>query len=150
MPSQSWRNGSHVDELTDSELWNSVEHTIRNVLLPAIPDDEEWAQIAAVQLIGLARYARNRDPIAHDPTELIATLHRLAANPIVAANWQSIRNEVDLDATLGAILAGAVGDDGPDGDEIREQLRPLVVKQMRAELASAEGLLPYFRGQLDQ
>jgi hypothetical protein len=50
---------------------------------------------------------------------------------------------------VGAILASAVNDDGPDGDEIRRVLRPIVVRQLDDELAVTGPLVPYFRGQID-
>jgi hypothetical protein len=136
-------------ELSDDELWRSVEHTIEHVLLPAIDASDEWARSAAVQLIGLARYGRTRAVIPDDPAELIAVLHRLSSNPLVNQNWRSIRTAADLEATLGAVLAAAVHDDTPAGDEIRTELRPLVIARLDADLAATQGLIPYFRGQLD-
>jgi hypothetical protein len=138
-----------MDDLTDDELWRSVEHTVRTILLPALDPDDQWAQSAAIQLVGLARFARTRSGAVDDPTELIATLHRLSANPIVNAHWRSIRNAADLDVTVGAILAGAVDDDTEAGDQIRREVRPLVVARLDADLATTQGLLPHFRGQLD-
>ena len=131
-------------EPTDEQLWRGVEHTVRQVLLPAIED--EWARAAAIQLVGLARYAAARPlGIAQaNAAELGEVLAALVANPIVAAG-----STADAAAAAGAALAAAVDDDGPDGDEIRSVLRPVVLRQLADELAVTALLVPYFRGQID-
>ena len=131
-------------EPTDAQLWRGVEHTVRNVLLPVI--DDEWARAAAIQLVGLVRYAATRPSGRRqaDAAELGKVLATLADNPIVVAAAAA-----DVWATAGAALAGAVDDDGPGGDEIRAVLRPVVVRQLDDELAATAPLIPYFRGHLD-
>src|SRR5262245_5010217 len=67
-PRTRWRGGWPVaDEVTpgslsDAEIHRAVAATVFDVLLPAIPADAEWARAAAVQLVGLARYAAQRGP----------------------------------------------------------------------------------------
>lgn len=141
-------------EPTDDELWRGVAHTVQHVLLPAI--DDEWARAAAIQLVGLARYAATRPTGRADANaaELAGVLAALAGNPIVAAaappagEQRPESTSVILGAT-GAVLAAAVDDDGPAGDEIRTVLRAVVARQLDDELAVTATLVPYFRGQLD-
>ena len=136
-------------ELTDEQLWRGVEHTVHRVLLPAI--DDEWARAAAIQLVGLARYAVTRATgrADADAAELADVLATLVGNPIVAGVAAASGSTGDVVAAPGAALAAAVYDDGPDGDEIRAVLRPVVVRQLADELAVTASLVPYFRGQID-
>ena len=136
-------------EPTDDQLWRGVEHTVHRVLLPAIAD--EWARAAAIQLIGLARYAATRPEgrVEDNAAALAEVLAALAANPIVAGTPRASESVTDVFAAVGAVLASAVGDDGPDGDEIRAVLRPVVARQLDDELAVTAPLVPYFRGHVD-
>lgn len=136
-------------EPTDEQLWHGVAHTVQHVLLPVI--DDEWARAAAIQLVGLARYAATRSTgrAEMNAAELAAVLAGLAGNPIVAATAPESSSPADVFAATGAALAAAVHDDGPDGDEIRAVLRSVVVRQLADELAVTAPLVPYFRGQLD-
>ena len=95
---------------TDAELWRCVESTVLDVLLPALPESEEWARVVAVQLVGLVRYAATRpaDPTADRVVEITAALHALAANEIVATVWDGDRSDHAVMAAAGAALAGAV------------------------------------------
>lgn len=135
-------------DFTDAELWRSVEHTVRNVLLPAIDADDEWACAAAIQLIGLARHAATLTRPAVGVHDLMAVLEQLAPNPLVAAHWSGTLDPHEVEAAVGAILAAAVDDDGDDGEQIRIRLRPVVVDRLDADLAATAGLMPYFRGQI--
>ena len=136
-------------EPTDAQLWRGVEHTVRRVLLPAMED--EWARAAAVQLIGLARYAATRSAgrVEVNAAELAEVLDALASNPLVARHRPASRSPADVFAVAGAVLADAVNDDGPAGDEVRAVLRPMVMRQLDDELAVTGPLVPYFRGQID-
>ena len=136
-------------EPTDGQLWRGVEHTVRRVLLPVI--DGEWARAAAIQLIGLARYAATRPAGRTEANagELAEVLTSLAANPIVAGAPRASDSPADVLAAAGAALAAAVDDDGPDGDQIRGVLRPVVVRQLEEELADTAPLVSYFRGHVD-
>lgn len=136
-------------EPTDEQLWRGFEHTVRDVLLPAIGD--EWARAAAIQLVGLARYAATRPHgrVEANTAELARVLDTLAGNPIVARVPRSSDSAADVLAAAGAALAAAVDDDGQDGDEIRAVLRPVVTRQLDDELAITAPLIPYFRGQVD-
>jgi hypothetical protein len=138
-----------VAEPTDVELWRGVEHTVRHVLLPAIDDD--WARAAAVQLIGLARYAATRPAGRNEANaaELADALAALGANPIVARTVRASSGVGDVFGAVGAVLAAAVGDDGPGGDEVRRVLRPIVTRQLDDELAVTGALIGYFRGHVD-
>ncbi len=123
--------------------------TVRDVLLPEIRGD--WARVIALQLVGMARWASSRppDPAATRIAELAAALDRLASNPVVAARWVSgdRTGPVVLEAVSRA-LADAVGRDDAAGDEVRRELRPIVVRHLDDDLALTSVMLPYFRGHL--
>ncbi|MCB0986021.1 MAG: hypothetical protein KDB06_15330, partial [Ilumatobacter sp.] len=99
---------------TAAELWRGVEATVRDVLLPALTDD--WARAAAVQLVGLARYAQRRpaDPTGERAAELAAALDSLGHNVHVAAHWRGddVVEVADVLAAVAAVLVAAVDDDG--------------------------------------
>jgi hypothetical protein len=141
--------GAITDRISDDELWRGVEATVRDLLLPALTDD--WARAAAAQLVGVVRYARRRpaDPLAARVDELRATLASLDANPLVAANPLATGDAADVLSVVGRILAAAVLDDGPHSAQVREVLRPVVVRQLDEELAITGPLVAAFRGQLD-
>jgi len=131
---------------SDDALWRSVEHTVRDVLLPAIAD--EWARLAAIQLVGLATYARGRGP---DPTSaraaaLAAVLDELArgGNEIVLAHWPG---ETAPQASASALSDALLRDD-IHADGVRAALRPLLVANLDADLAESAVLGPPFRGRL--
>ncbi|MCB0955632.1 MAG: hypothetical protein R2694_17385 [Ilumatobacteraceae bacterium] len=137
---------------TAAELWRGVEATVRDVLLPALTDD--WARAAAVQLVGLARYAQRRpaDPTGERAAELAAALDSLGHNVHVAAHWRGddVVEVADVLAAVAAVLVAAVDDDGADGDEVRAVLRPIAVRHLDEELAVTGPLVAAFRGQLDE
>ena len=137
--------------LDDDELWRCVEATLIDVILPAIGGDEAWARTAAVQLIGLARYAARRpsDDIGSQIDELAAVLDSLTANSIGVEIWRGGRSLTEVLAATGAALAAAVTRDDPAADEIRAVLRPVVVRQLDDELAHTSPLVAAFRGRLD-
>jgi hypothetical protein len=138
-----------VREPSETEMWRSVETTVRDVLLPAIDDD--WARVIAVQLVGMARFAaiRPADPMPARVVELGAVLDKLAGNPLVAPHWPapSTENSAVLTA-VSAVLAAAVARDDAAADEVRAELRPVVRRHLDEDLAVTGMLMPYFRGQL--
>lgn len=136
-------------EPTDAELWRSVATTVERVLVPAIADD--WARVAAVQLVGMARYGATRppDPTAARTAELADALDRLRSNEIVGTHWPD-RSET-TETVFGAVsrvLADAVGRDDAAGDEVRAALRPVVVRHLDDDLAVTGPMMAYFRGRL--
>jgi hypothetical protein len=137
--------------LSDAEILRSVEVTVRDVLLPALPEDAGWARAAAVQLAGLARYAATRgaDQTASRVEELAGVLAELAGNEIVAAHWDGDRSQASVMAAAGAALAAAVARTDPAAAEVRTVLRPVVSRQLDDELAETAVLVRAFRGQLD-
>lgn len=137
------------DRLTDDELWRGVEATVRDVLLPALHDD--WARAAAVQLVGVARYARRRpaDLLGERTSEVAGALAALAHNPLVAPELAAAGAH-DVLGAAGRILAAAVADDGPHGDEVRAVLRPVLLRHLDEELAVTAPLVAAFRGKLDE
>jgi hypothetical protein len=138
-----------MPEPSDAELWYGVEHTVHRVLLPHIGD--EWARAAAVQLVGLARYASSRtaNRVDRNVEELVGVLDALAGNPIVADHRRSSDSPVEVLAAVASVMAAAVGDDGAAGDEVRRTLRPVLMRQLDDELAETGTMIPYFRGQID-
>lgn len=155
MPKQWSQNGcavadqssAHSQRLSDADLWRGVEFTVRNVLLPAIDDD--WARAAAIQLVGVARYAVRRpvDDTDAQTAEVAAVLAQLANNPLVSQPADGSAHAVM--AAAGAALAAAVNDDGADGDEVRAVLRPVLLRQLDAEFEVTGPLVNAFRGKLD-
>ncbi len=139
------------DALTDAEILRSVESTVRTLLLPAIPEHEEWARASAVQLVGLVRHAlrRGADQTEARVAEIAAVLDGLAGNPIVAAAWDGDRSQHAVMSAAGTALAAAVGRDDPAADEVRAELRPVLVRQLDDELAATAPLVDAFRGRLD-
>jgi hypothetical protein len=138
-----------VHEPSDADMWRAVEATVRDVLLPTVA--EEWARVAAVQLVGMARFAATRpaDPTPTRVAELAAVLDELRHNPVVAAHWpaQALSAEAVFSA-VSAVLAAAVARDDAAGDEVRAVLRPVVSRHLDDDLAITGMLMPYFRGQL--
>lgn len=138
-------------EPTSAELWRCVEETVAHVLLPAISD--EWARAAAMQLVGLARYAARRpaDPTSAHAAELRAVIAVLADNPVVAAEASAVGQATDADVfdLAGRILAAAVPLTDRAADEVRAVLRSVVVRQLDDQLLVTGPLVAAFRGQLD-
>lgn len=136
-----------TQRLSDADLWRGVEFTVRNVLLPAI--DDEWARAAAIQLVGVARYASRRpaDHATEQAAEVAAVLASLLHNPLVVQPADATPRSI-LEAA-GATLAAAVGNDGAAGDEVRTVLRPLLLRHLDEEFAITAPLVNAFRGKLD-
>jgi plasmid stabilization system protein ParE len=137
--------------LSDAEILRSVDATVLDVLLPALRDDADWARAAAIQLVGLVRYAARRgpDPTADRVEELAVALDGLADNALVATTWNGDRSRDLVMRAVSAALTAAVGRVDPEATEVRTVLRPLVVRQLDDELAETAPLVAAFRGQLD-
>lgn len=155
MPKRQLLQGSVVadpsGQLDDAELWRCVEATVRDVLIPALVDDADWARAAAVQLVGLARYAGHR-PISlgkNRVDELSAILDAKSNNELVAKHWRGNDASASVMDVVGRILAEAVVRSDPDADEIRRSLRPIVVRHLDEDLVLTSPLVNAFRGQLD-
>ena len=135
--------------LSDAEILRAVDATVLGVLLPALRDDADWARAAAVQLVGLVRYAAGRGPdrTAARIDALAAVLTRLSGNELVT--WDGARTRESVHTAAGAALAASVGRDDPTGDEVRRELRPVVVRHLDDELAETAPLVEAFRGRLD-
>jgi hypothetical protein len=137
---------------TDAALWASVEATLTRAVLPGI-DDPHTRQVV-IQLVGLAAYARDRgpDPTAERVDRLARELDRMAGDghPIVAGRWSS-EHARDAGAVMTAcaeVLAAAVDADEADQRDVRARLRPLLLDQLDADLATEDVLLGAFRGRL--
>ena len=139
-----------TDRLTDDALWASVAATIREVLLPAI--DDPWARQSAIQLVGLAEYARRRGqraPTPDDVTESVRTFldeHRHV--PTVAQHWPGADHD-PLDAAA-EILARAQSDGTPVPESVRSGLRALLIADLDHQLETTAVLIGPFRGKLPE
>jgi hypothetical protein len=134
--------------IDDDELWAAVEATVRDTLLPDLSD--EWARSAAVQLIGIARYARHRgsDPTGDRSQELAEALDELSTdgNEIVAAVWPDAG--LTANAAVARCLAAAVTRSDAVAATVTERLRPIVIDQLEDDLENTAPLIDFFRGRL--
>ncbi|MDF2733340.1 MAG: hypothetical protein K0S92_1978 [Desertimonas sp.] len=137
--------------LTDAEIHRSVAETLLHVIVPALREDADWARAAAIQLVGLARYAATRGPDVSEgfAEELADVMATMANNEIVATAWGGDRSPRSVMDGAGRALALAVGRDDEHAVEIRNVLRPVVVRQLDEELATTAPLVEAFRGRLD-
>lgn len=134
---------------SDEALWDCVAQTLRDVVLPAL--DDPFARRSAIQLIGLAAYARDRTAGECGQQDdgavaaMAAVLDQLAGNPLVTPHWPG------PDAALASAraLAGAVGREDEAAEQVRATLRALLVAQLDAALAESNVLDGPFRGRLD-
>ncbi len=145
---------------SDDDLWASVDDTLRNVILPALTD--EWARSAALQLMGVATYARERgaDPHPARVAELAGALSSLGGNRFVS--WDGEPNALAVMTAAGRALADAVSALDPDAapaaqpdvraeaEEVRRVLRPLLVAHLDDDLARSASTVPGFRGRLPE
>ncbi len=116
---------------TEDQLWWSVRETVRSVLLAHLADP--WARVAAVQLVGLADFARARggiDPWVSRLQELRALLDLAAETP---------PGEV-LTAASAALL----------DPRQRPKVRPVLIRQLDDDMATTEIMLGAFRGILPE
>jgi hypothetical protein len=136
--------------LTDAEILRSVEETVLGVLLPALPEQEQWARALAVQLVGLVRYAENRGPDRRGArlAELAATLAVMTGNPIVDRAWDGDTAPGAVLDAVGAALAAAATRTDADADDVRRRLRPVVIRHLDEELQETGPLVDAFRGKL--
>jgi hypothetical protein len=136
--------------LTDAEILRSVEETVLGVLLPALPEQEQWARAVAVQLVGLVRYADDRGPDrgAARTAELAATLATMRDNAIVGAVWSGDPSPAAVRDAVGAALAAAATRTDADADDVRHRLRPVVIRHLDEELEETGPLVDAFRGRL--
>jgi len=137
---------------TDAALWASMATTLRHAVLPAV-DDPHTRQVV-IQLVSLAAYARDRgpDPTAGRVEALADVLDALArdGNSIVAGRWSpdDARDSGAVMVACADVLVAALAADKPSQREVQNNLRPLLVDQLDADLAGEDGLLGAFRGRL--
>jgi hypothetical protein len=137
---------------TDEALWHSVATTLRDVVLPDV-DDPHTRQVV-IQLVGVACYARDRglDPTAERLAELADVLDALAADgsQLVVGSWP-VGGRRDAAAILNAcasILAACVDESDPAASDVRDRLRPVLVRHLEEDLAGEAVMLEAFRGRL--
>ena len=143
--------GYQRDSLSDADIHRAVAATVRDVLLPALPDDAAWARAAAIQLVGLTQYAAQRGPdrTAARVAELAAVLRSLAGNELVAAVWDGDSSQRAVMGAAGQALAAAVGREDAAARAAVDALRPVLIRQLDDELAETGRLVDAFRGRLD-
>src|SRR6185436_11417334 len=107
-------------------IHRAVAATVRDVLLPALRDDADWARAAAIQLIGLTRYAADRtgDHTEARVAELADLLDALAGNELVDEAWNGDRSQHVVMAAASAVLAAAVVRDDDAAHAAVDALRP--------------------------
>lgn len=150
-PDEDISDEAERQSLTDAEIHRAVATTVRDVLLPALRDDADWARAVAIQLVGLARYGAERsgDQTASRIAELADVLDTLAGNELVDEAWNGDRSQSAVMGAAGAILAAAVGRDNDAARAAVGALRPVLVRQLDDELAETAPLVDAFRGRLD-
>jgi hypothetical protein len=123
---------------SDDAVWASIEATIRDVLLPAL--DDAHARLTAIQLAGLAGYARTRrpDPTAARDRELAVLLDGLELAPAHGT----------VAERCAAALVAAVGRDDDAAREVRRVLRSALVRHLDEDLADGAVIGEAFRGRL--
>jgi hypothetical protein len=128
---------------SDRAILESVAATLRSVVGAHRLDDV--TNTTLVQTIALAEFAsrRGEDPTADRRSELVAALQSIAANPYVE------RHAVDDPCTWASrALVDAVGSDDAAAVELRETVRPVLLRHLDDDLAAAGPLLDAFRGRL--
>ena len=137
--------------LTDAEIHRAVAATVLDVLLPALRDDADWARAAAIQLVGLTRYAARReaDRTAARVAELADVLTALGDNELVADAWDGDRSQRSVMRAAGIVLAAAVTRADLAATDASAAIRPVVVRQLDDELVETAPLVDAFRGRLD-
>jgi hypothetical protein len=140
-----------LQSLPDAEIHRAVAATVLDVLLPALRDDAHWARAAALQLVGLTRYAARRGPdrTAARLAELADVLTTLAGNELVATAWNGELSQRAVMEAAGVVLAKAAGRDDLAATEARAAIRSMLVRQLDDELAETAPLVDAFRGKLD-
>ena len=144
-------DGIERQSLADAEIHRAVAATVRDVLLPALREDADWARAVAIQLVGLARYGAERsgDQTVARIAELAGVLDALAGNELVDEAWNGDHSQRAVMGAAGAVLAAAVGRDDDAARAAVGALRPLLVRQLDDELAETAPLVDAFRGRLD-
>lgn len=119
---------------TDEELWNVVAYTMEKTVLPVLPRGYEWD--AAHQLMGVARFAKNRLGEADAATD--GALRRALALPPSVGRGEIL-------AAASACLVEALGDGGSvAGTEQAAEVRTVLLEALEAELAAATPLMETF------
>ncbi|MBT4492120.1 MAG: hypothetical protein HOC70_02680 [Gammaproteobacteria bacterium] len=139
---------------TDNDLWHCMSETMRSVILPTI--DDPWAKIALIRLIGLAEYAPRRgdDPTKQRTRDLAGCVDALVAKfkPLqqtLPADWPGEGATTVLDF-CSKLLTDAVGDDSAQSQAVRDELKPLLLRQLDEELAVTSPLIVSFAGGLNE
>jgi len=139
---------------TDNDLWHCMSETMRSVILPSL--DDPWARVALIRLIGLAEYAPRRgdDPTEQRTRDLTDCVDGLAAKfePLrqsLPANWPGEGASASMDVCA-KLLTDAVGDDSAQSQAVREELKPLLLRQLDEDLAATSPLFMSFAGVLNE
>jgi plasmid stabilization system protein ParE len=106
---------------------------------------DDVTHTSLVQTIALAEFAarRGEDATAGRRSELVAALQSIAANPHVTRHADD-----DPYTWASRALVDAVGRDDPAAAELRDVVRPLLLRHLDDDLAAVGPLLDAFRGRL--
>jgi len=131
---------------SDHALWASVVATLRDVVLPELGDG--FARQSALQLIGVAIYARDRgpDPSHHHEQELSDALDALDE---VSITLDLAPDGPDPWVRAASLLAAASGREDEAAVEVASTLRTVLVGQLDRELAAHQVLVDAFRGRVE-
>ena len=135
---------------TQEELLNGAIRTIEEIFLPELRTS--WAKASAVQLVGLLRYALQRqaeDIERRQDAELLDCLRALPPNVQTSALTHRPDGPA-LRGCAGALLIHAQGADDALAVAIGASLRPLLARHTAEDLAEAgpllHGFMTGFRG----
>lgn len=127
-----------MTRLSDDSIWASIAETLRDVVIPGLPDGHR--RLAAIQLAALADHARTRgaDPAADREAELAQLLGHDFPGP---------GSSLEQSAALLSATAGARATSGASS-EIAARVRAALVRHLEEDLASTAALGDAFRGKL--
>lgn len=132
-----------LGRLSDEAVRASIAPTLR--AMHAEPS-AAWVRQVLAQLVAVVEHVDRRgpDPSGERRAALAAALSGLSGNPLVPADGSP-------EARAAAALAAAAGDataDAAAAAEVRAALRPVLVGELDAELASTMELMDGFRGRV--
>ena len=137
-----------TDRPSDRDIWESMIATIRSVVLPEIRD--EWARLVAIQLVGLAAYARDRqpDPSADRARQLTVVLDAHGDDPVVRQHWPHPSGDPHRGASaiLVAMINRSQSTLAEGSSAARRAIRARLIADLDDDLRDAAPLMPAFRG----
>lgn len=132
-----------IGRVTDAAIHAAVASALR----AALGDDPDGAhrRTTLVQLVGLTEYAARRGDDASDDgrSQIVGALRAMGGNPLLSGDAAG-----DPWGVAAAALAQAIGRQDDGARQVQAVLRPLLLAQLDAELATTVPLIDAFRGKL--